>query len=103
MKYYSRNNIRLPDMSLNDIAYQSLKQAKLRFCLWKDMLQDEDFKGKMNYQAVREKLSGIRRVKKRDVFSKSHVLSGKTLKLELVIFCFKVEQNFSYQDIIRND
>ena len=32
------------------------------------MLWDEDFKGKMNYQAVREKLSGIRRVKKRDVF-----------------------------------
>ena len=33
-------------MSLNDIAYQSLKQAKLRFCLWKDMLWDENFQGK---------------------------------------------------------
>ena len=43
---YSRNNIRLPDKSLNDIAYQGMKQAKLRFCLWKDMLWDEDFKRK---------------------------------------------------------
>ena len=68
MKYYSRNNIRLPDKSLNDIAYQGLKQAKLRFCLWKDMLWDEDFKGKMNYQGVSQNLSGIRKVKKRDVF-----------------------------------